>query len=101
MQASGGPPGKPRAGPGPPGPDLHFELDGPPPRFADGFFVSLFTLRVLLIIIIKLRLLPNAYYERTSINLLISNLNKHTTTQDYAIIKDRNKMSKQDIYIKY
>jgi len=35
MQASGGPPGAPRANPGLPGPDLHFEPGEPPPRFAD------------------------------------------------------------------
>ncbi len=35
MQAFGGPPGKPRANPGPPGPDLHFESDELSSRFAD------------------------------------------------------------------
>ena len=35
MQASGGPPSKPRANPGPPRPDLHFEPGRPPPQFVD------------------------------------------------------------------
>ena len=35
MQASGGPPSAPGAGPGPSGPDLHLELGGPLSRFAD------------------------------------------------------------------
>jgi len=43
----------------------------------------------------------NIYHDRTLINLLIKNLNKHATTQDYAIIKDRNKILKRNIRIKY
>jgi len=51
--------------------------------------------------IMKLRSSPNAYHKRTSINLLMLDLNKHVATQDYVMIKDRNKMSKRDVRIKY
>ncbi len=41
MQASGGPPGKPRANPRPSGPDLHFEPSGSSPQFVDVRFESI------------------------------------------------------------
>ena len=44
---------------------------------------------------------PNAYYEKTSIDLLVSKLNKHAATQDYAIVKDRSKISKRNVRMKY
>lgn len=53
------------------------------------------------IMAMKLRLSPNAYYERTSINLLMLDLNKHVATQDYAMIKGRNKVSKRGVRMKY
>jgi hypothetical protein len=49
----------------------------------------------------ELRSSPNVYYERMLIDLLMLDLNKYTTTQNYAIVKNCNKISKQDIYIKY
>jgi len=49
----------------------------------------------------KLLSLPNVYYEKTSIDLFVSKLNKYATTQSYAIVKDRNKISKRNVYIKY
>jgi hypothetical protein len=49
----------------------------------------------------KLQPSPNAYYERASIDLLVPKLNKHATTQDYAIVKGRNKVSKRNVRIKY
>ncbi len=45
--------------------------------------------------IMKLRPSPDAYRERTSIDLLILDLNKHTTTQDYAVIKGRSKVDEK------
>ena len=55
----------------------------------------------LLIIIIKFQLSSNVYYERTFINLFILKLNKHATTQSYTIIKNCNKINKQNVRIKY
>ena len=44
---------------------------------------------------------PNTYYERISIDLLISQLNKHAATQGYAMVKGRSKISKRNVRMKY
>jgi len=44
---------------------------------------------------------PNTYYERTSIDLLIPQLNKHAATQGYAVVKGRSKVSKRNVRMKY
>ena len=49
----------------------------------------------------ELRSSPDAYHERTSIELLISELNEHATTQGYAMMKDRSKVSKLGVRMKY
>jgi len=49
----------------------------------------------------KFQLLSNVYYERTSIDLLVSKFNKHATTQNYTIVKGRNKINKRNVRIKY
>jgi len=41
------------------------------------------------------------YYKKISIDLFVKNLNKYATTQNYTVVQDRNKISKQNIYIKY
>jgi len=49
----------------------------------------------------KFKSSSNIYYERILIDLLISQLNKHATTQDYAMMKDRSKISKRNVRMKY
>ncbi len=45
--------------------------------------------------VIELRPPSDANYERTSINLLILDLNKHMATQDYAMVTDRSKVDEK------
>jgi len=51
--------------------------------------------------IMELKPSPDAYYERTSIDLLVPELNQHATTQGYAVVKGRSKVSKRGVRIKY
>lgn len=44
---------------------------------------------------------PDAYHDRTSIDLLIKDLNKHAATQGYAVVKGRSKVSKRNVRMKY
>ncbi len=44
---------------------------------------------------------PDAYYERTSIDLLVPELNQHAAMQGYAVVKGRSKVSKQGVRMKY
>ncbi len=43
----------------------------------------------------ELRPPPDAYHERTSINLLIPDLNKHVATQGYAVVTGRSKVDEE------
>jgi len=49
----------------------------------------------------ELRPPPDAYHERTSIDLLIPELNEHAATQGYAVVKGRGKVSKLGVRMKY
>ncbi len=51
--------------------------------------------------VMELRSPSNAYHERTSIDLLILELNEHATTQGYAIVKGRNKVLELGVRMKY
>jgi hypothetical protein len=44
---------------------------------------------------------PDAYHERTSIELLVKDLNKHAATQDYAVVQGRSKISKRGVRMKH
>lgn len=64
-------------------------------------YCRLSTFRFLTLITLKLLLSIDVYYERILIELLVKDLNKHATTQDYAIMQSRNKISKRDVRIKH
>jgi len=51
--------------------------------------------------IMELKPSPDAYYERTSIDLLVPELNQHAATQGYAVVKGRSKVSKRGVRMKY
>jgi hypothetical protein len=51
--------------------------------------------------VMELRSPSDAYHERTSIDLLIPELNEHAATQGYAVVKGRSKVSKLGVRMKY
>ena len=49
---------------------------------------------------IQLTLLAENFREYTSLNSLVKNINKHVTTEEYAVTKKRIKLFKKDVFMK-